>query len=466
MNLNLRKRGVCCYLMCVLCLFVLNSCVGSGDEVPVSDLQPAPPVEAKATTTSTPTLIPTSISTPLNTATASPAPTNPPEEHTPTPTLQDPNNESQEQKAEETDDACVDITLMFEGSENGEVRWRFKDSSEAYCCESTGIDRIYRNPDKDNSLAVYSVVTDGNVPVYTTNILVDLITGASKILGHDYTDTPKYLVDWLTNKTIVWADEYGEMFIGSLDTQETLNTPAKMTDLWFVPPDLILTRDEALHFWYFDLTNSVWTQLPTEESEKITWRWIDYASVSDDSDYVFFFFEDYSAILSVDSRTIQTATPTFPSEDKYYVVVDAMEGDIFLPPLQIKGTPYWFFRTQWIVREFSQISYPTRGFVVDSRTGEVVDHEILDIPPELAIYNSYLSSDRVWVAVEVVEATQTLGTYPAQVSQTWFISLSTGEVRVEDGEFEGWDNESQAYLNAPLACTEQEVTIDLILPEN
>lgn len=458
MNLDWGKRSVYCYLACMLCLSVLNSCVVADNE-PMSDLQQATSVKAEAAATSTPTLLPTSKSTLLNTATVSPILTNPLEEHTPTPALQDQNNESQEQEAKETDDACVDITLIFENSENSEVRWRFENGGEAYCCESTGVDRIYRNPGSNSSLAVYSVVTNGTVPVYTTNILVYLITGTSKVLGHDYIDMPKYLVDWLTDEKFVWADEQGEMFMGSMDTQETLNAPAKMTDLWFVPPHLVLTRDEALHFWYFDLINSVWTQLPAEESEKITWGWIDYAAVSDDSDYVFFFFEDYSAILSVASRTIQTVTPTFTSEDKYYVVADAMEGEIFSPLQQIKGTPYWFFRTQWIFREFSQISYPTRGFVVDSRTGKVVDHEILGIPSEVAIYNSYLSPDRMWVATEVVEAIQTLETAAAQVSQTWFINLFTGEVHVEDGKFESWEVESQAYLNAPLACTEQEMTI-------
>ena len=88
-------------------------------------------------------------------------------------------------------------------------------------------------------------------------------------------------------------------------------------------------------------------------------------------------------------------------------------------------------------------------------------HEVLGIPPELAIYDAFLSPDRTWVAVEVVEDIQTLKTYPGQISQTWFISLATGEVRVEDGEFAGWDAESQNYLNAPLSCTNQEITIDL-----
>jgi hypothetical protein len=32
---------------------------------------------------------------------------------------------------------------------------------------------------------------------------------------------------------------------------------------------------------------------------------------------------------------------------------------------------------------------------------------------------------------------------------------------VEDGEFAGWDAEKQDYLNAPLSCTNQEITIDL-----
>lgn len=454
------KKKLIIYIVYILCLLILNGCIGFENEV--SDSQQSTPVEATAI--STPILSPPLTSTPFSAATVFSTSTNQPQENTPTPTIQNAPNELEAQESEETSDACVDTTLIFTGSENGRVRWRVDDVGEGFCCHVTGIYKIYRNPDPDSNLVVFSVLTDGTVPIYSANVLVDLTTGDSKILGHDYIDAPRYLVDWLTDETVLWVDEEGEMYVGSLETQESFNAPAKMTDMWLVSPDLIVTRDEAYQFWYFDLINSVWTQLPANESEKITWRWIDYAAVSDDSDYLFFFFESYSAILFLDSRTIQTATPTFTSEDKYYVIVDSTEGDTFLPPQQIKGTPFWFFRTEWVIREFSQINYPSKGFIVDSRTGEVVEHEVLGIPPELAIYDAFLSPDRTWAAVEVVEDIQTLKTYPGQVSQTWFISLATGESHVEDGEFAGWEAESQDYLNAPLSCTNQEITIDLASP--
>ncbi len=456
-----KKNVVYCYLVYALCLVMLHSCTGSREETTISDSQQPTPVETTVIT-QIPSPIPTS--TLFSTATASLTPTTQPVEHTPTPTSPSTNNESQE--AEE-DDVCVDTTLAFNFNDirKGTVRWRVDGAGGLHCCEHTGsIYQINRNPDPLSNLALVSVITDGNVPIYSANVLVDLTTGAFKILGDDYIAVPRYLVDWLTDETVLWVDEEGEMYVGSLETQESFNAPAKMTDMWLVSPDLIVTRDEAYQFWYFDLTNSVWTQLPANESEKITWRWIDYAAVSDDSDYLFFFFESYSAILFLDSRTIQTATPTFTSEDKYYVIVDSTEGDTFLPPQQIKGTPFWFFRTEWVIREFSQINYPSKGFIVDSRTGEVVEHEVLGIPPELAIYDAFLSPDRTWAAVEVVEDIQTLKTYPGQVSQTWFISLATGESHVEDGEFAGWEAESQDYLNAPLSCTNQEITIDLASP--
>lgn len=474
MNLDFKKQRLVRWLVYGLILSTLYGCTGVEDAVFAPNLQ-TPSV--KQTPTPAPLFL-TSTSTPFNTSTPVPNLTthtqtsttfstatshaNQVQEYTPTPRIMP--DELENQTVEGTADACIDTTLLFKNSLNGKVRWRSDDTGEVYCCEPSGIYRIYHNPALMSDQAVFSIIVNSYLPTYSTNVLIDLTNHTSKILGRDYTDTPRYLTDWLTDETVVWADEQGEMYIGTIETQESLNVPAQMTDLWFVAPDKIVTRDEQFRFWDFDLTNSAWTQWPIIESEKITTRWIDYAAVSDDSDYIFFFFPSYSAVLSVDSRTIQTATPTFPSEDKYYVVVDTMEGDIFSPPLQIKETPYWFFRTEWIFREFSQISYPTKGFVVDSRTGEVVNHEILGIPPELAIYNSYLSPDRVWVAVEVVEATETLETHPAQVSQTWFISLNTGEARVEDGGFEGWDTERQAYLNAPLACTEQEITIDLALP--
>lgn len=336
----------------MLCLLILNGCTRFENEV--SDSQQSTPVEATAT--STPILAPTLTSTPFSAATIFATSTNQPQENTPTPTIQNAPNELETQESEETSDACVDTTLIFTGSENGRVGWRLDDVGKSSCCHVTGIYKIYRNLNPDSNLIVFSILTDSTVPIYSANVLVDLTTGDSKILGRDYIDAPRYLVDWLTDETVLWIDEEGELYVGSIETQESLNVPTKMTDIWLVSPDLILTRDVAYQFWYFDLTNSVWTQLPETESEKITWRWIDYAAVSDDSEYVFFFFESYSAILSVDLKTIQTVTPTFTSEDKYYVVVDGTEGDTFLPPQQIKGTLYWFFSTEWIIREFSQVS--------------------------------------------------------------------------------------------------------------
>ncbi|NKQ35224.1 MAG: hypothetical protein HF973_06345 [Chloroflexi bacterium] len=444
--------------LCVLYLFLLNGCAGAKG-IESIDVRPSP--RFSAPTVTTPALSPTFTGTPFSTVTSSPSPTNQPEEHTPTPTLPSANNEFQEQEIEETVDACVDTIFAFnlDNSNKGKVRWRFDDVGSLYCCEHTGaIYQINRNSDLASNLVLISVITDDNVPISSANILVDLTTGAFKILEPDYIGEPKYKAAWLPNEQVIWIDNKGELYVGSMEMQESLNAPAKMTDLWFVPPERILARDEALQFWYFDLKNSVWTQLPESENAKITWGWIDYAAVSENDEYVFFFFHDSIAILFNDSETVSV----IEREELYPVSSSGSdEYPLWSPPEQIKGTSYWFINTIWLIRDFSGISYPTFRFIIDSKTGKIVEHEILGIPSGLAIYDSYLSPDRMWVAVEVVEAIQTLATYPAQVSQTWFISLATGEVRVEDGEFTGWNAESLAYLNSPLSCTEQKIIIDL-----
>lgn len=439
---------------CVICCFVFVLLSGCGEAVAVVTVVATEPTSSGETAVITPTSSPS----PTSTVFASATPTHQPVENTPT--LPTPT------KTTVPLDACVDTTLAFENSAKATARWRLDAAGEIHCCQVNSIYQTSQNPDPASQLVVFSAVMDGNVPVYSDNVLVDLSSGAFKILGHGYTEMPRYVTAWLPEGKIVWADDEGDVYLGSLETEASLNAPAKMTDLWFVSPDRILARDEAYQFWYFDLTTSVWSELPAGESEKMTWRWIENAAVSDDGDYVFFFFVDHTDILSTDSGTIQTFTPQFDSEDKYYVVIDAVEGDTLSPPQQIQDTPYWFFTPHWLVREFSQISYPTDGFIVDATTGEVVEHDTLGIPPELAIYNSYLSPDEMWVAVEVVENIQSLETHPAQVSQTWFISLTTGEKYVEDGAFAGWEAESEDYLQAPLSCAYEEIVIELPLLTN
>ncbi len=446
------------YYLCVSCLLLLIGCAGTKnvertDTLPLSRLsEPTIP---------TPALSPTFTSVPVSTITASPVPVDQQEKQGPTPTLLDTYNESQEQETEETVNTCVDTVLVFDfnNSEKGKIRWRFDDTNNLYCCDySSTVYQINRNPDPASSLTLFSVITDNNVPLNSALTLVDLVTGEFKVLESDYVGEPKYKAVWLPNEQIVWADNKGELYVGSIETQEPLNAPARMTDLWFVLPNRILARDETLQFWYFDLKNSIWVQLPEDESAKITWGWIDYAAVSEDGEYVFFFFPDSIAILSNDSATISVIEP----EEPYPIASGGSdEYPLWFPPEQVKGTPYWMLNSVWLIRDFSGISYPTFRFIIDSKTGKIVKHEILGISPELAIYDSYLSPDRLWVAVEVVKAVQTLETYPAQVSQTWFISFSTGEVRVEDGEFNGWNAESQTYLNSPLPCSERNIKIDL-----
>lgn len=328
---------------------------------------------------------------------------------------------------------------------------------------SDAVYQIIRHPDPASSLVLFSVRIDSNVPTNSANVVVNMATGAFRILGANYADDPRYILTWLLEEKIAWIDDHGEMYVGSLETQESPDVPARMTDLWFVTPDRILARDESLQFWYFDLTQSAWLPLPASESEKITYRWVENAAVADDGSYVFFFYQDYSAILSNDSGTIEILRP-FDSPTAYYSTVAGTEGDTLFPPQQIKDTAYWFFPTEWIFREFAQISYPTRSFVVDARTGEVLGHEALSIPADAAIFDSYLSPDETWVAVEVVEAVQTLADRAtAQVVRTWFINLATGETRVADGAFAGWDDDGQTSIDTPLSCAEREMTIDLAL---
>ena len=451
------KYGRYGYFVYILCLAVLCGCTASGRVLPAPDAQPSPVATA-------PVSAPTLTNTPLSPPTASPTPTNRPEKSTPTATLPNGTSAAADQEAEETVDTCVDITFIFnvDTPSTGKARWRFDDEGALYCCDHTNsVYQIIKNRDPASQLVLFSVRMDNNVPTKSLNIVVDLATGDFKNLGANYVDDPRYILTWLPDEELVWIDTKGDMYRGSLVTQAALNAPSKMTDVWYVAPDRLLARDEAVQFYYFDLTNAVWTPLPAGESEKITTRWVENAAVSDDSEYVFFFYPSYTALLFSDSGTVQIVSPEFDPPDEYYVTPNGKEGDTFFPPQQIKGTPYWFFPTEHIFREYAGISYISKSYIVDSRTGAVIEHEVLGIPPELAVYDSYLSPDRTVVAVEVVEAIDTLENYPAQVAQTWFISLATGEAHVEEGEFVGWESEDEAYLHAPLTCVEQEITIEL-----
>lgn len=456
--LSRKMRGAYCCLAYMLYLAAISGCVGSGEETSPDSQQSMP---AKTTTASLPTLSPTATSTPFSAATIHPTATSRPLGNAPTPTPPDATAEPEEQETADVTDTCVDTSLVFENSEAGSTRWRLANGEYTVVEHSDAVYQIIRNPDPASSLVLLSVRIDSTVPTNSANVVVDMATGAFRILGADYSDDPRYVLTWLPEERIAWIDDHGEMYVGSLETQESLDAPARMTDLWFVTPDRILARDEAWQFWYFDLTQSTWSQLPPGESEKITYRWVENAAVADDGRHVFFFYQDYSAVLSNDSGTIEVLRP-FDSPTEYYSTVDGTEGDTIFPPQQIKHTPYWFFPTEWIFREFAQISYPTRSFVVDARTGEVLGHEALGIPPEVAIYDSYLSPDETWIAVEVVEAIQTLADRAAaRVARTWLINLSTGETRVADGAFAGWDAESQTNLDSSLSCAQQEMTIDL-----
>lgn len=293
-------------------------------------------------------------------------------------------------------------------------------------------------------------------------MLVDVVTGAYRVLGIGYSDNPKYLSAWLPLDRLAWLDDQGEVYIGSIETQQALDAPATMTDLWFVKPDRLLTRDDAYQFWLYDRGDSIWLPLPAGESQKITTRWVENAAVADDGRTVFFFYQGYSAVLFTDTGTIEIRTPSNLPADGYY---STWLTELFAPPQQIRDTPYWFFPAESIFREFALVSYLSKHFVVDSRTGEVLEHEALGIPTDGAIYNTYLSPDEMWLAVEVVEAAQTLTNNPARVSQTWYISPVTGERRVEDGPFAGWESDSATHLDVPPACAQKEMTIELGISE-
>ncbi|HFQ92734.1 MAG TPA: hypothetical protein ENK32_01895 [Anaerolineae bacterium] len=365
---------------------------------------------------------------------------------------------NKETLADDTAVACADIFLQFGEPTTGKVHWRLDSSGSVHCCDySSALYQISRNPDPDTELALFSVITDSNVPISSANVLVDMNSGAYKVLGLDFQGLPKYVWDWLPDGEVVWLDDQGELYIGTLETQKAVDTPARMTNLWYAAPDRILFRDEARQFWYLNLNDLTWTLLPQSESEKITWEWVDYAGVSDDGDYLFFFFHDSVATLSNESGVINVVE----REEPYPIASGGPDEDpLWRPPEQIKGTPYWLLNSIWLIRDFEGISYPTYRFIVDSRTGEVVAHDILGIPDSLAVYHTFLSPDREWIAVETVSAIETLETYPAEVSQTWFISLSTGNVRIEEGEFAGWETGNEAYPTSSQPCAEREIVID------
>lgn len=385
-----------------------------------------------------------------------------------------------------TTDACTDTTLVFNfdkpetvgARERESVRWRFDGAAYTFVEHTIGVYQMSRHPDPGSSLAVFSVVTDNNAPLNSATILVDMATGAFRILGADYANGPRFAWTWLPLEWLAWIDDQGQVYMGSTETQQSLDAPARMTDIWFVAPDRFLTRDDAYQFWTFDRADNIWyPALLPEENAKIDGRWFESAGVFDDGRHVFLFFQEYSAILDVDSGTVQIVTP-FASATEYYTVTTGTEGDIFLPAQQIKGTPYWFLQNEGVFREIAhttylprsttiaatELSYVSTGFVVDSRTGAILGHEALGIPTELAIYNAHLSPDETQLAVEVIEAIETLGTNAPRVAQTWFYSFATGEPqleRVEEGAFGGWEDEGVATLNAPLDCVQQEMTIGL-----
>ena len=359
------------------------------------------------------------------------------------------------------------------------MRWRLDDGTYtivAPVAEDNGVYQIMRPPDPASPLAVISVTTDNGRPSVAANVLVNVATGASKVLGTEYSDNPKYIAAWLPLERLAWIDDQGQVYTGSIATQQSLNAPARMTDMWFVPPNRFLMRDDAYQFWTFERSGEMWSPaLNPEENAKIDRRWIESAAVFEDGRHVFLFFEDYSAILDVDVGTVQIVTPPNLPADGYYSI---WTTGTFAPPQQIQATPYWFLPSEGVFRKIAhttylprsttiaatELSYVSTGFVVDSRTGAILGHEALSILTELAIYNAYLSPDETQLAVEVIAAIETLQTNTPRVAQTWFYSFATGEPqleRVADGAFAGWEDEGVATPDAPPDCAPQEMTIEL-----
>ena len=359
------------------------------------------------------------------------------------------------------------------------MRWRLDDGTYTIVApveEGNGVYQIMRPPDPAGPLAVISITTDNGRPSVAANVLVNVATGAFKVLGTGYRDNPKYIAAWLPLESVAWIDDQGQVYIGSIAMQQSLDAPARMTDIWFVAPDRILTRDEAYQFWTFDRADNIWyPALLPEENAKIDRRWIESAAVFEDGRHVFLFFEDYSAIVDVDLGTVQIVTPPDLPADGYYSIVTT---ETFAPPQQIQATPYWFLPSEGVFRKIAhttylprsttiaatELSYVSTGFVVDSRTGAVLGHAALGIPTELAIYNATLSPDETQLSVEVIEEIETLRTSTPRVAQTRFYSFATGEPqleRVEEDAFGGWEDEGAGALDAPPACTQQEMTVEL-----
>lgn len=433
-------------MIMALCLSILTGCVRSGNEAAGPDSRQATPPAAATFATATPAGTPIARATPTDRPTA--------KTPTPAPLMTEPVTQ------------CTDTILTFNSNDvqKGNARWRVGNGSNTIIApveESNGVYQIMRSSDPASTLAVFSVMTYNGRPSVASNVLVNVATGAYRVLGSAYSDNPKYLSAWLPLNRLAWLNDQGEVYIGSIETQQALDAPARMTDLWFVKPDRLLTRDDAYQFWVYDRGDSIWLPMPAGESQKITTRWVENAAVADDSHTVFFFYQDYTAVLFTDTGTIEIRTPSnMPADGTYSTWLT----ELFAPPQQIRDTPYWFFPAESIFREFALVSYLSKHFVVDSRTGAVLEHEALGIPTDVAIYNTYLSPDEMWLAVEVVEATQTLTKNPANVSQTWYISPVTGERRVEDGSFAGWEGDSAALLDPSLTCEEREITIPLPLP--
>ncbi|MBP8948091.1 MAG: hypothetical protein KBG73_04565 [Candidatus Promineofilum sp.] len=373
------------------------------------------------------------------------------------------------------------LTFNLEDGQKGYVRRRLDNgtySIVAPVAEGNGVYQIMRPSDPTNPLAVISVMTDNGRPSVAANVLVNVATGAFKVLGTEYRDNPKYIAAWLPLERLAWIDDQGAAYTGSIQAQQSLNAPARMTDLWFVPSDRFLMRDDAGQFWTYERSGEMWyPALNPEENAKIDQRWFETAAVFEDGRHVFLFFQEYSAILDVDVGTVQIVTP-FASPTEYYTVTAGTEGDIFVPPQQIKGTPFWFLQNEGVFRAIdhvtylprsttiasTQIDYVSTGFVVDSRTGAVLGHEALGIPAELAIYDAYLSPDRTRLAVEVIASIESLQNNAPRVAQTWYYSFATGEPQLEravEGAFAGWEGESAATLDTPPACEQREITIEL-----
>ena len=240
----------------------------------------------------------TAIGTPTNTVEGKTIPTIQPAENGSPSSSPASTGESAPQPTAAPVAQCADVILTFnlEDGQKGYVRRRLDNgtySIVAPVAEGNGVYQIMRPSDPTNPLAVISVMTDNGRPSVAANVLVNVATGAFKVLGTEYRDNPKYIAAWLQLERLAWIDDQGAAYTGSIQAQQSLNAPARMTDLWFVPSDRFLMRDDAGQFWTYERSGEMWyPALNPEENAKIDQRWFETAAVFEDIRHVFLFFQE------------------------------------------------------------------------------------------------------------------------------------------------------------------------------